>query len=65
MKDVNLEEANSLAYFMEEKGDPSRYCNFEKVCNKCPALQKAWTDYKASEQILQFVIQGLKTKAKE
>jgi hypothetical protein len=57
------EQASMLRYFWNEKGDPTRYCEWESLL---PALEehhphvlKAWKDHKASIRILDVVMNDL------
>jgi hypothetical protein len=63
MTELTREEASTIRYFWEVKGDPSDYDDFRKVCKKCPALLKAYNDWKAATDILGLVIEGLEKHA--
>lgn len=64
MEEEKLQEhLNMIRYFWEEKGDITRYYAFEELKpilqERYPALLKAWNDYKASIQLMDFVTKSL------
>jgi hypothetical protein len=63
MSKLTDEQKSDIRYFWEEKGDISRYCDFEElkpiIQEEYPELLKAWYDYKASIKIMDVVIKSL------
>lgn len=63
MDKLTEEQKDMLKYFWEEKGDITRYCDFEelipKIQQEYPELLKAWYDYQASIKILDLVVNSI------
>jgi len=57
------DDKNMVDYFWKEKGDIERWVSWEErkseIAKECPALVKAWEDYKAAEAILNIVVDSL------
>jgi len=63
MSKLTDEQKDMLRYFWEEKGDITRYCEFEElkpiIQEEYPELLKAWYDYQASIKIMDAVCKSL------
>ena len=56
-------DLGSIRYFWEEKGDVTRYCDWERCKADFPEIEKAWNDFKLAERVLDAVINGVKQYA--
>ena len=63
MSKLTDEQKSMLRYFWEEKGDITKYCEFEKlkpaIHEEHPELLKAWYDYQVSIKIMDVVCKSL------
>jgi hypothetical protein len=57
---ITYTHLDMLVYFWEEKGDVTRYCEWERMQpelqRKYPEIIKAWNDYLASRRTLTAVL---------
>jgi hypothetical protein len=52
------DELDMLKYFWDEKGDISRYCNYDeaKLREYLPHVWQAWTQYRQAHRMLNAVL---------
>ena len=46
------DDATMLAYFWTEKGDPTRYINYEECIDSFPMFKQAWINYRLAASAL-------------
>lgn len=60
MSKLSDEQRESLRYFWEEKGDITRYCDFERLKpvlrDEFPEILTAWDNYQASIKAMDIAI---------
>ena len=60
MTPIKDDDWNMLDYFWKEKGDVTRWCDWDKFKAAHPdhPVVEAWTRYKAAEAMLDVVVKG-------
>ena len=49
---IKHEDANMLAYFWKEKGNPERYVRYKECIDEFPLFKQAWINYKLASAAL-------------
>ena len=62
IRKVTEDDWNMLDYFWNDKGDLTRWCDWEEFTKKPEAapVVKAWNDYQTAQEMMEIVIQGIR-----
>lgn len=56
---VTQSDVDNIQFFMESRGDPSRYVDFDRIAKERPELRKAYDDWITAKKILRAVVKSL------